>query len=72
MGRSPGRVALSYLVLIVMICATVFGFIFFMKWAFSDYRPSSSVFKVIRVVILAAIACCAGVALWLKDKIAGK
>jgi hypothetical protein len=72
MARSAGRVALAYLVLLVMICATVLGFIFFMKWAFSDYRPSSGLFKVIRVVILAAIACCAGLSLWLKDKIAGK
>jgi hypothetical protein len=68
----PARVALAYLVLLVMICATVAGFIFFMKWAFSSYRPSTGVFKVIRVVILFAIAACAGLALWLKDKIAGK
>jgi hypothetical protein len=68
----PGRVALGYLVLLVMICATVFGFIFFMKWAFSDYRPSWGFFKILRVLILFAIAACAGLALWLKDKIVGK
>jgi hypothetical protein len=69
---TPARAALGWLVLLVMICATVFGFIFFMKWAFSDYAPSSTAFKIVRIPILAAIFFCAGLALWLEEKIAGK
>lgn len=69
---SPGRVALGWLVLIGIIFGSVFGFIFFMKWAFSNYAPSSDAFKVIRIPILIAIIACAGLGLWLREKITSK